>query len=91
LLQICSLLSSVSAVVLLFGPVTKTEGVWSVTVGEGMRGFVPVGGSSTPLLLAALSDGQLLRASDRKRLAAACGLIGLAAGIGLTLVAGRRV
>lgn len=87
----CGLFSSVSAAVLLVRPVTKTEGVWSVTVGNGMRGFVPVGGGSTPLLRAAMSDGQLLRASDRKRLAAASGLIGLAAGIGLTLVTGRGV
>ena len=44
LLQICGLLPSVSAAVLLVRPVTNTEGVWSVTVGNGIRGFVPVGG-----------------------------------------------
>ncbi|MGH8872609.1 MAG: hypothetical protein ACRDWS_11590, partial [Acidimicrobiia bacterium] len=70
--------------------VTKTEGVWAVTVGTSSEGFVPVGTDSTPLIQAAFSNRGLLGSADRLRLAAAFALVGMSGGIGLTLALRRR-
>ena len=79
-----------SSGVLLLTPVRKAEALWAVTVGTEMAGFVPVGTESTRLIQGAFSQGQMLGASDRARLAVAFAFLGLSAGIGLMLVLTRE-
>ncbi len=80
----------VASGVLFLTPVRKAEGLWAVAVGTEMSGFVPVGTESTRLISGAFSEGQMLGASGRARLAVAFALLGLSAGIGVTLLLARE-
>lgn len=89
-LLVVAFLSLGAAVTLLFTPIVKTDGLWAVTVGTDMSGFVPVGTESTTLAAGALSNSQMLGPADSRRLAVAVGLVGLAAGCWLALAMDRR-
>ncbi len=90
ILVVTAVLSLGAATALLVTPVVKGDGLWAVTVGTEMSGFVSVGTDSTTLAAAAVSDRQMLGPADSRKLAAAVGLIGLAMGCGLALVLDRR-
>jgi len=85
-LQLGGMVSLIASGFLLLTPVRKSQGLWAVTVGTEMSGFVPVGTESTRLIQAAFSRDQMLGASDRARLALAFVFLGLSAGSGLTLL-----
>lgn len=88
-LLVVASLSLGGAAALLSTPIVKSDGLWAVTVGSEMSGFVPVGTGSTTLAAGAFSNRQMLGPADSRRLAAAVGLAGLSAGCWLALAIDR--